>query len=336
MGSFTGRQRSLRTVVATLRLGFLIACPMWVLAQTGFDSKACRIEGTHTVLCFNLKDDSNPRAGVVLTIDSPTNKESLLFLPFETKSSDPDPTLLSTWGSYEGFTLVSFVEVNGGSHVIGLDPVFESYADDDDLAPKSSLYFRRRGLERLFVYQHSVQSRQSNFSEQIRNLASRPIDVVGIVRPKDAKGLELRDGRTENPAAFLSREQSRFYHANDEGGNGSKIEVKYALQPTPLQKQALLYSGKLAGALIAPIIAILFLSAKENVRPTTRRIVLWILGLVQLVFCCYLVYTAWSIRGETGTSGILDWAMALISAVTAGLPLWLKRDAQLKELALRP
>ena len=96
MGSFTGRQRSLRTVVATLRLGFLIACPMWVLAQTGFDSKACRIEGTHTVLCFNLKDDSNPRAGVVLTIDSPTNKESLLFLPFETKSSDPDPTLLST------------------------------------------------------------------------------------------------------------------------------------------------------------------------------------------------------------------------------------------------
>src|SRR2546429_8450904 len=68
MVSFTGRQRSLRTVVATLRLGFLIACPMWVLAQTGFDSKACRIEGTHTVLCFNLKDDSNPRAGVVLTL----------------------------------------------------------------------------------------------------------------------------------------------------------------------------------------------------------------------------------------------------------------------------
>jgi putative effector of murein hydrolase len=116
----------------------------------------------------------------------------------------------------------------------------------------------------------------------------------------------------------------------------SRIELRYEVTPTPLLTLLLSNLAKLAGALFAPVVAIVYFTVNENIRPRTKRIILLLLFFLQLSIAVVLAYLAWRVRGQAASDAIADWLIALVTAVASGLPLWLKREQTKGQLPLRP
>jgi 4-amino-4-deoxy-L-arabinose transferase-like glycosyltransferase len=124
--------------------------------------------------------------------------------------------------------------------------------------------------------------------------------------------------------------------AIDSKGSPNKIEVRYELPPTPFQTLILSYISKVAGAFAAPFVVILFLSVKESVRPKTRRIALWVFGMIQVAVILWLAYTAWSTRNQLATNAVADWTIVALTAVASAVPLWIKREQPAQQLPVKP
>jgi hypothetical protein len=324
--------RRLRIVVLLL-VGLPLSPKM---SARSFDASLCRIENRQVVLCFDLRDDLHPTAGLTLNISAPDKKELHVLLPFRTTAFETDQALLSTWGNYRDFTLINFFETSSGIHGIGFDPVFSEQLPLDEQQLSSTLTLQRLGLERRFIYSHHISSNAKSFPLEVQGIDDQGLDAIGVIRPDNAIGLELRNGRTEDPEAFASNGHARFYMAIDSKGSPNKIEVRYELPPTPFQTLILSYISKVAGAFAAPFVVILFLSVKESVRPKTRRIALWVFGMIQVAVILWLAYTAWSTRNQLATNAVADWTIVALTAVASAVPLWIKREQPAQQLPVKP
>lgn len=109
------------------------------------------------------------------------------------------------------------------------------------------------------------------------------------------------------------------------------IEIRYELQPTALQMLAASYFAKIAGALAAPFVTILFFSAKENMRPRTRKVILLALAVLQAPILVFLAYQSFAASAAQIKDGAFDWAIVLITAIATAIPLSLKRDQRAQE-----
>jgi hypothetical protein len=333
MGSSAFR-RAWVTVLAlcSLTLVFRTAC----IAEAPLDPAQCITPGKHVVLCFDLRNDSQPTADIAVRVDSADQKQCSIFLPFRTTLFKPDRSLLSTWGEFANFTLIRYSNENIGTFAMSLSPVFDTAEGAlDEGGSTSALAFVRLGLERRFLYRN----RPMTGPQPDHPITDRPdlvkIDAIGVARPEHVTGIELKNGRTEKPDAFVDNETVRFYPAADEKGEGSTVEVRYQLPPTKFQTLVLAYISKLAAAFAGPFVAIVFFTVKENVRPRTRRYVLLVLVVVQLLIFGWLTYTAWSTRTESAATAVLDWVVVAITAFGSALPLWLKRERPDQQLAVR-
>jgi len=305
-------------------------------ASPTFDDEICRSSDRHSVLCFDLRDDDHLKAGLVLSISNTDSKGMRLLIPFKTTAFAPQESLLATWGSYGNFTVLTYVPSSPGVYGIGIEPVFESSPDylEDRRATSQSLVFLRLGLERRFIYRHRLPSDAVTYAQASR-IETQPLDAVGIARPANAIGLELSNGRTEDPPAVFENGRARFYPVLDANGSPYKIEIRYQVPPTSTQALVLTYLSKLAGALAAPFIAILFFTLQDNVRPRIRKIVLWSLFTLQVLLLCGFGFVAIQTRSEAATSAIGDWIVVIVTALGAALPLWLRRPKP-TQFAVRP
>src|SRR5579864_7168759 len=161
-----------------------------VFASERFDPNTCKLQNRGMVLCFDLRDDAHPHGGLVINVGTQDNRERTIFLPFPTSSFSPDASILASWGRYDHFTIVSFMQANSGIHDIGFEPLFSANADQlDESVTSESLLFLRRGLERKFVYRHVIPSSATNFPMEIQHLDDS-INAIAVVRPEKAVGLE--------------------------------------------------------------------------------------------------------------------------------------------------
>lgn len=300
------------------------------------DGDACQMDSAKVTLCFDLRDDSYPKAGLMLNIGTVDNAHHLVYLPFETASPAPDPSIFSSWASYQDFTIIAFSSITGGPHTITFTPAFDgSPSSLDDRTSRSPMVFVKSGLERDFVYRSRDISNDDSL-RRVKALAVDPIDLIGIVRPKDARGLEVSNGRIEEPEATVEIGNTRFYPTIDASHKATRLEIRYEIQATPLVTLILTNLAKLAAAFSAPLVAIIFFSVKENLRPRARR---WILiGVVILQFCIAAVlgFLAWKVRNDASSAALADWLIVVVTAGASALPLWLKRERSGDSLEVRP
>jgi hypothetical protein len=311
-------------------------CANDALAAISRDGDSCHLDSAKVTLCFDLRDDSHPTAGLMLNIGAVDNAHHLIYLPFETSAPVPDRSILSSWASYPDMTLIAFSTVSGGPHAIAFTPTYDgSQSALDDRGSRSSIVFVKSGLERDFIYR-SRDASNDDFLQRLKDVAVDPVDMLGVMRPKDARGLEVSNGRIEEPQATTVVGGTRFYAALDENHKATRLEVRYEIPATPLVTLLLTDLAKLAAAFSAPLVTILFFSVKENLRPRARKWILIALLLLQLGIAAVLGFLAWTVRNDTSSAALADWMIVFVTAAASALPLWLQRKRAGDSLAVRP
>jgi hypothetical protein len=300
------------------------------------DLSHCHREGKKVTLCFDLRDDSRPTAGLVVSITTKDSLETRLLLPFKTLKSNTDAAILSTVGTAEGGTLVSFYSSSLGVSVVDLQPDFDTSPDsDNDRLSDSPLSFVVSGVERRFVYRGSTD--RADISQEAKNIYNQLPDEIAVARPLHYDGLEVKPGtgKTEEPDPVDHNAFATFFSPNGADGKPSIIMLRYRVPATPFQTLLVSYGSKIVAGLAAPFIALLFLPRNENLKPPTRRIFLWAVGVIQVVLLIAFAYVAWKTPGESTTAAIGDWVVVVVAAVGVGVPLWMKKEKPAGDLVIK-
>jgi hypothetical protein len=300
------------------------------------DLSHCHRDGKKVTLCFDLRDDSKPSAGLVVAIATKDNIETRMLLPFKTVKSTTDPSILSTVGTAEGGTLVSFYSSSLGVSVVNLTPEFDTNPDsNNDRLSDSPLSFVVSGVERRFVYRSSTG--RGDISQEAKDIYNQFPDEIAVARPLHYDGLEVKPatGKTEEPDPVDHNSFATFFSPNGPDGKPAIITLRYRVPATPLQTLLVTYASKIFAGFAAPFIALTFLPRSENLKPLTRRIILWAVGVIQAVLLIGFAYAAWKTPGDTTTAAIGDWIVVAVVAVGAAVPLWIKKEKPVGDLVIK-
>ncbi|MDQ5852984.1 MAG: hypothetical protein M3380_13135, partial [Chloroflexota bacterium] len=150
-----------------------LAIPLLALAVAGCslqsaigpaDSDGFKSNNYKLILGFDLRSDKNPRAFFVVNSTSNISKieKYHIILPFESRAVEMNRNIFATWGSYQGYTILSYILSPNtiGFHSITLTPVFGKVPDANFFAQDLTrdldehVYFIRSGLERRFIYRY--------------------------------------------------------------------------------------------------------------------------------------------------------------------------------------
>jgi hypothetical protein len=113
------------------------------------------------------------------------------------------------------------------------------------------------------------------------------------------------------------------------------IMLRYRVPATPFQTLLVTYASKIFAGFAAPFIVLIFLPRSENLKPLTRRIILWAVGLIQVVLLIGFAYAAWKTPGDTTTAAIGDWIVVAVVAAGAAVPLWMKKEKPVGDLVIK-
>lgn len=292
--------------------------------SSGFHSDKYRV-----VLFFDLRDDRQPGAGVVVDENVPQGTElRSIVLPFGSKSVRPNRALFSSSGSYEDITVVNYVVTphSGGPKEIGIAPIFddppEGTNSTEDL--DGSLYFLRLGLERRFIYKYpDKRNSLPNWPAALQNSFVRTPDAIAVALPASADPRVIRSGQTELPARIGENRVAAFYPSS--GAQVNALELRYVIPANSGQKLVLEYGVKAVAALLTPLIGLFFLGSADNMRPRTRKIALVTGAIIEVAILVAVWQVAITVRGEGALKTGLDLSVVLIGAVFSGIVLWVKR-----------
>jgi len=300
------------------------------------DLSRCHRDGKKATLCFDLRDENKLTAGLVVAISTRDNSETRMLLPFKTTKSLSAASILSTTGTAEGGTLVSFYSTSPGVSVVSLEPEFDTSSDsDNDRLSNSPLSFVINGVERRFVYRGSTE--RSDISQEARAIYSQSPDEIAVARPPNYDGLEIRPGtgKTEEPDSLSHNSFATFFPATSADGRPTTITLRYRVPSTPFQTLFVSYASKIFAGFAAPFIALVFLPRSENLKPRTRRIFLLVVGIIQVALLIGFVYAAWKTRGDATATAIWDWIVVVVVAIGAGVPLWMKKEKPANDLVIK-
>ncbi|HEX8149816.1 MAG TPA: hypothetical protein VF591_21730 [Pyrinomonadaceae bacterium] len=281
------------------------------------------------VLYFDLRDDRQPGAGVVINEKSAQGVElRSLVLPFGSKSVKPNRALYSTSGSYEDVTAINYILTpdSGGAKEIGIVPTFDPSPEGtyslEEL--KGSLYFMRLGLERRFIYKYPDQRRsQIEWPAETQNSVVSTPEAIAVALPASADPRVIRSGKTEIPSRIWENKVAAFYPAAR--AQESALEIKYVIPPNSEQKLVLEYGVKAVAAILTPLLALFLLGSSENMQPRTRKIALVVGVLVEAAILIAVWRVAIIVRGDSALKTGLDLTIVLVGALFSGIVIWVKR-----------
>jgi hypothetical protein len=283
-------------------------------------------------LCFDLNVPNPPKAGVVIRLPPmPEVIQRSVILPFRTTKVDQNKEAYVTSGSFDGMTLVNFVNTAGvpTSVGIGLTPTPDDVTEGDffrtDLP--GVLYLMESGLKRRFVYKLDAGLTVSRDST-LNRLSVESADTVAVRLPVGAEVFESHKG-----AAVAIRNLSlksgavRHYKASSPTPSaGENVDIVYQLQPTKLQNVLFEYGLKLFGAFLVPLLGVVLLtSAEVKQRKHLRRLILWIGAFVETALLAALLWWAFKIQSVTGLGALLEIGVA-VSGVLATAALALVKE----------
>lgn len=285
-------------------------------------------------LYFDL--DESPNVSAVLVVRSNSSHAELraAVLPFSTgQPSEGGQGLLTTWGTHEGVTLITYVTAPSMPLIamITLKPIFDSGQESDFVRTdlQGSLYFLSSGLKRRFLYQWpQANNRSSDTWMKLGTIVQTSVDSVLIKLPKEADIFERRASSLEPVVEreVPSGKLKVYPHTKPNTAALNPIDIVYQVPPTKLQNQIFEYALKLFGALIVPLLAF-FLLTSDKVKAKRTRICVLVVGMtLETGILVGLLWWAFKMQSVVGLSSILDLGLVVIGAVLTGLLAFVKGE----------
>src|SRR5208337_3356269 len=151
-----------------------------------------------SLLCFDLRDDRRPVAGLVVEETGQLSTVALrsVILPFASDAVEPVADLSSAWGTHGEFTLIYYVAApkRRGIYGIGIVPRFRRLdhpPDSLDELNQGSLYFIENGIEHRLIYKYPTAGRKKSWPDELSSLPQVPLSWVAVAIPSDAKRREV-------------------------------------------------------------------------------------------------------------------------------------------------
>ncbi len=310
--------------------GTLIPCKAEIIAASNdtvrFDFRDFYTDNYNVILCFDLRNDVDPIAGLVIkSSSSQLPRQHFVALPFGSTSVSPNETLFATSGSYKDFTIINYIfsSRSGGPTGIGMIPIFDPSPQTpysvDDLT--GSLYLIRDGLERRFIYVYPTsESGMGVLPPEIQKILTDTPDAIAIAIPNAAVRKEIRLGQTEIPARIFSNKIAAYYPASSI--QPRLLEVRYEVPPSTEQKLVLEYGIKIVAAILTPLLGLLFLSSGKITR--AKSIILFIGLILEIIILIIVFKVAFIVKGESELKTKLDFLVVIIGALFTTIALWIK------------
>ena len=288
-----------------------------------------------SALYFDLEEAPTVSASLIVRSNSSQAELKAVVLPFATsRYGEADHDLLTTWGSRDGITLITYVAAPSmpTRAMIELKPVFEPGQESDFLRPdlQGSLYFMSSGLKRRFLYQWpQAQNLNSDSWKKLGPIAQSAIESVLIKLPKEA---EVFERGAETLAAHVEQEtltgRLKIYpHTKPNGAALSPIDITYQVQPTKLQNQIFEYALKLFGALVVPLVSLALLTSHKVKAKRTRSAVLVFGMALEAVILFGLLWWAFKVQSVVGIGAILEIGLVGIGAALTIVVAFVKGEA---------
>jgi len=298
---------------------------------SGFHVQDFQLAKYPLVLAFDLRDDDRPVAGLSINQSiHPRGGSNLLALPFPVSIVELDARIAATAGQYRDFTLVSYAvrEGEGGYVGLGFLPILgpepEGLATIETLADAVSL--RRSGLEREFLYRYgALEEATSRALAGLSGISIRVPDALAVALPVGSRGREIRDGRTELPTHLDQTTVARYYPGVSTDPAVKALQIRYELPASVPQRKLADAAVKLAGALVAPLLAVGFLPRKDTTHPRVRKAGIAILLVLQSMVLLGLIVLWFRSASEVRTQLTLEVPIVLIGAAAAAVVLWAKK-----------
>ena len=287
-----------------------------------------------SALYFDLEESPNVSAALVVRSNSNQAELRAAVLPFSTSPlADGDHSLLATWGSHEGITLITYVAAPSlpATAMIPVKPIYESGQESDFLRTdlQGSLYFMNSGLKRRFLYQWPQPKNLSTDSwKKLGAIAHSSIDSVLIKLPKEA---EIFERSVSSLAPVVERDAPTgrlkvYPHTKPDSAALSPIDIAYQVPPTKLQNQIFEYTLKLFGALVVPLVS-LFLLTSDKVKAKRTRLVVLIVGIaLETGILVGLLWWAFTVQSVAGLGAILDIGLVVVGAALTVLLTFVKGE----------
>lgn len=331
-------ERSFRFILMLFIFGATASCQVKLgtsstIDGSRFDYKDFYSDTYRLVLCFDLRDDAHPLAGLVIkTSSTQTPEQHIIMLPFGSTSASPNETLFTTTGTYKDFTLIHYIlsSRSGGTTGIGIVPIMDSLPEAttysmEDLS--GTLYLIRSGLERRFIYKYpSLEPGSSAPPTEIQSIPTATLDAIAVAIPSSATRKEIRNGQTEIPARLSNNRIAAFYLPNNL--QSKVLEIRYDVPPSTEQKLVLEYGIKAIAAILTPLLGLLFLDSKKTGK--SKFVVLAIGAIIEIIILVLVWRVALIVKGESELKTTYDLIVVVVGAVFSVVVLGLKAKAEQK------
>lgn len=255
---------------------------------------------------------------------SPTpGPQRFIVLPFESVQAQSNEDIVSTWGGYQEFTLVSYFppEKMGYGNGIGISPRIRFHTPEE-LAGKESaepVYIIASGDTRTVVFKFLPAEQQSSMlPQQLQHLRFDPVEAIAVKLPNDVAQVAGSYFINESPTHESEKPnlKIRYYPANAARAKTSKLQLSYVIKPNSIQSYFVEYSLKLLSVLFVPGLTLYYLRKQGTTSPEKRKKLLQILVGIQVfivigVAVCFLVLGV----SESQLKSTLDTVLVVIAGI---------------------
>lgn len=318
--------KTISIVLLSLALFSLAGCSKQAFPST-FNAAPFKDSPSSVSLCFDLRDDNHPVAGLVLKV-APTDpaQSHTVALPFDSKNPVMNREIFSTWGSYDGTTLITYYSHPSsiGIYDLGFVPGFgptpvDQWSEDPRELSESSIFFvKSSSFTRHFVFRFPEGNPERNrWLQNVSVVANTTVDSIGVVLPPniDAKAIR-KTNRTSVPDPIAEIGIAKFYPATQNAAKGvDAIHVKYELPPTQNQKAIIEEITRTVILFIAPAFQFIVRNFRKPENRKRGKRMIWVFGGIQVIVFIALFYLA-SVSWQESVGRA---AVQLLTAILAGL-----------------
>jgi hypothetical protein len=297
-----------------------------------FDQETFRSAKFGNIVCFDLRDDSQYKAGVFLKYqgDDKSTQSHYLALPFAAKSVDAIRDPVTTWGSYGQSTMIAYLVRPGQnpSFSLGIDPILHVVPDSDRCDEAASDVVCVAGTNSLIrEFSYPYHSKGMDWSKDL-GVKFAQLEAIAVALPKGSRGIDIRLNRSAIPGPMpdTGNEVVSYYPASD--ATEHVLRLRYEVPPSEGQKEVLDLGVKLLGGGFTPLVELLMLSQLDPKKKIWQRRILIVGFVFQICVVLVVGFVAYKIHNELSIKAINDVAVALVGCLLSGLLLWFKGDTK--------
>src|ERR1700730_17326934 len=285
-------------------------------------------------LCFDLRDDSHPVAGMILKLNQTATVEShTLALPFDSTAAAMNREIYSTWGSYDESTIVNYhtSRSSNGIYDMAFVPSFgttqaDQWPEDPRELNQFSIYFiKSSNLTRHFIFKYpDADPERKRWLQNMSMVANTNIDAIGVVLPPDVVGKAIRrTNRTSVPDPIYEIGIAKFYPATQNAAQGvGAIHIKYELPPTENYKAIIEEGTKALILFISPSIQLVVRLLRKPKQKKLAKRLIWIFAGIQAIVLIVLLYFAYVSWQDSIGRAISQLTTAILSGLFTAYNLW--------------